>query len=408
MIRHLAQDHEVHVVSLARSAEEAKAGEGLAGYCKHSAVALVSNPVQVLRMIARLPTPVPSTLGYFRSSRATRLVTEKLGRVDFDLIVVHSSSMAQYVEHVGGICKVLDFCDMDSQKWLEYGVRKPLPLSLGYWLEGSKLEREEKRMSRHFDLCTVATPAELATLDGYRTGAATDWFPNGVDVEYFTPQGEDYERETITFIGRMDYYPNEECMVRFCAQTLPLLRAHRPGVRLQIVGAEPSRKVRRLGEAQGVVVTGSVPDVRPYLYRSALAIAPLDVARGTQNKILEAMAAGVPVVASRKAAGGVDAVAGEHLLVAEMPGEYASAIERVLAEPAERQRLSVAGRERVLHSHRWEGSMQRLDRIIERCMTGGQGRAASGTAPPEPGRLATARDQSGARDSGRLESTPSS
>jgi sugar transferase (PEP-CTERM/EpsH1 system associated) len=370
MIRHLGQSHEVHVISLARSSEEAKAGERLSEYCRHSAVGIVSDPIQTLRMIARLPTPIPSTLGYFHSPHVARLVKEKLNRIDFDLIVVHSSGMAQYVEHVEGIRKLIDFCDMDSQKWLEYGVRKSLPLSLGYWLEGRKLELEEKRMARRFDLCTVATPAELATLDGYRTGAVTDWFPNGVDVEYFAPQRENYERETITFVGRMDYYPNEECMVRFCEQTLPLLRAQHPRLRLQIVGADPSRRVRRLGQASGVIVTGSVPDVRPYLNRSALAIAPLDIARGTQNKILEAMASGVPVIASRKAAAGVDAVEGEHFLVAETPDEYASAIGRVLSHPEERRLLSAAGRERVLHSHRWESSMRRMDRIIERCMAG--------------------------------------
>jgi glycosyltransferase involved in cell wall biosynthesis len=133
--------------------------------------------------------------------------------------------------------------------------------------------------------------------------------------------------------------------------------------------------VQRLADLPGVSVTGSVADVRPYLRRSALMAAPLNIARGTQNKILEAMASGVPVVTSRIAAGGVDAVDGEHFLVASTPEEYAAAILRILDDPAERQRLSRAGRARMLSHHAWEKSMQRLDAIIERCL-GDRARAA--------------------------------
>ncbi len=153
----------------------------------------------------------------------------------------------------------------------------------------------------------------------------TDWFPNGVDGEYFAPSDEHYDPDTIAFVGRMDYYPNQECMFDFCATTLPLLRARRPGLKLLIVGADPSPAVRRLERHAGVTVTGSVPDVRPYLRRSALMVAPLNIARGTQNKILEAMAMGIPVVTSRIAAGGVDASAPEHFLVASAPDEYTQA-----------------------------------------------------------------------------------
>jgi hypothetical protein len=135
--------------------------------------------------------------------------------------------------------------------------------------------------------------------------------------------------------------------------------------------------VTKLGELPGISVTGSVPDVRPYLHRSALMIAPLNIARGTQNKILEAMAAGVPVVVSRMAAGGVDAVAGEHFLVADSPEQYAQAIRRVLEDRTERLRLAKAGRERMLTNHAWPNSMRRLDQIIERCLRRG---AAHGPA----------------------------
>jgi len=296
-----------------------------------------------------------------------RRVRELLARDRFDLIFVHCSSVAQYVEHVREIPKILDFGDMDSQKWLEYARYKPFPLSIGYRLEGIKLERAEKRLAPQFNLCTATTRAEWQTFQDYDTGVASDWFPNGVDSHYFAPTDEPYDPDTIAFVGRMDYYPNQECMFDFCARILPLVQAKRPGLKLLIVGADPSPAVQRLGGLPGVTVTGSVADVPPYLRRATLMVAPLNIARGTQNKILEAMAMGVPVVASRVAAGGVDASAPEHFLTASTVDEYQAALLRIIEDPAERQRLSIAGRERMLSHHAWERSMQRLDGIIERC-----------------------------------------
>jgi sugar transferase (PEP-CTERM/EpsH1 system associated) len=255
---------------------------------------------------------------------------------------------------------------------------------MGYRLEGSKMRAEEKRLARCFDFCTATTRAEWEALEGYRTGTPTDWFPNGVDAGYFAPDGEPYDADTISFVGRMDYYPNQECMFRFCRDVLPRLQARRPGLKLTIVGADPSPAVRRLGDLAGVTVTGSVPDVRPYVRRSVLMVAPLNIARGTQNKILEAMAMGVPVVTSDIAAGGVDAVAGEHFLVASSAAEYEAAIVAILNSPHERSRLAQAGRARMQSHHDWELSMRRLDGIVQRCIEDDARHRSTGAAMPAP------------------------
>ena len=368
MIRHLsAQGHDVTVCSLVRSQSEADEGRGIATHTAGQAVGLVSEPIQWARMIARLPLSTPSSMGYFYSADLARQVRQLLASQNWDLIFVHCSSMAQYVEHVTDVPKILDFGDMDSQKWLEYAHHKPFPLSLGYWYEGQKMLAAEKRLARRFDLCSATTRAEWETLDGYRTGATTDWFPNGVDAQFFSPGDLPYDAETISFIGRMDYYPNQECMARFCAQTWPLLKASRPALKLLIVGADPTPEMHALARLPGVTVTGSVPDVRPYVRSSALMVAPLAIARGTQNKILEAMAMAVPVVTSSIAAGGVDATADEHLLVADTPRDTVDAILRIVDNPAERSRLAEAGRARMLSHHAWAGSMKRLDAIIAGC-----------------------------------------
>jgi sugar transferase (PEP-CTERM/EpsH1 system associated) len=370
MIKHLHATHEVTVASIARSPEEAEEGRGLAEYCARYEMAVVHNPIQIARMIARLPTAAPSSVGYFHSPELARRIDRLLTTEDFDLIFVHCSSVAHYVRHVKSIPKILDFGDMDSQKWLEYARYKPFPLSLGYRLEGVKLAAEERRLARAFDLCTATTRAEWETLESYATGASTDWFPNGVDSKYFVPADEDYDSDTISFIGRMDYYPNQACMIDFCQNVFPLIRARRPAARLLIVGADPIAVVQKLGELAGVTVTGSVPDVRPYLRRSAVMVAPLTIARGTQNKILEAMAAGVPVVTSTVAAGGVDAIAGPHLLVADGAEDVAAATLSLMENPERRAQIARAARGRVLSNHAWDRSMRRLDGIIERCVDG--------------------------------------
>ena len=368
MIRHLGATHEVVVASLVRSEAEAEEARGLAEYCSHIEMVLVRNSAQVARMIARLPTPVPSSFGFFHSPALAQRIGMLLDKRKFDLVFVHCSSVAHYVRHVTGIPKMLDFGDMDSQKWREYGRYKPFPLTLGYRLEGLKLEAEEKRLARAFDFCTTTTRAEWATLEAFRTGVETDWFPNGVDNGYFFPTDDDYDSDVISFVGRMDYYPNQECMLRFCAETWPRIRAKRPHAELVIVGADPSAAIRSLGSIHGVTVTGSVPDVRPYLRRSAAMVAPLAIARGTQNKILEAMASGTPVITSSVAAGGVDAIAGEHLLVADDPEAFATHTLAVMERRALRRSLAASGRARVLSHHAWESSMRRLDGIIDRCL----------------------------------------
>jgi hypothetical protein len=372
MIRHLqAIGHQVTVCSLARSPAEALEGQSIASHCAAFHMGMVGEPVQFARMIARLPLVTPSSMGYFYSGELAQKVRRLLRRQRFDLIFVHCSSVAQYVEDVQGIPKILDFGDMDSQKWLEYAKYKPFPLSIGYTLEGNKMLWAEKRLAHKFDLCTATTRAEWETLESYGTGAATDWFPNGVDADFFCPDaktGGAYDPDTVSFIGRMDYYPNQECMLRFCSEVWPILRRDRGTMKLLIVGADPGPQIKALGALPGVTVTGSVPDVRPYIRGSAVMVAPLAIARGTQNKILEAMAMGVPVVTSRAAAGGVDAEAEKHLLVVDAAEPTAAAILRLVASRDERARLAEAGRERMLSHHAWSRSMQRLDRIIERCV----------------------------------------
>ena len=366
IIRHLTESgHSVTVGSLARSPEELAEGQPLKEYCDKLFVGLINSAAAVAHMVARLPTTIPSSMGNFYSRSLHRDIEEELHQNRYDLIFVHCSSVAQYVRSAKGTPSILDFGDMDSQKWLDYSSFRRFPLSMGYWLEGTKLCREEKRLAGKFDLSTCTTQAELETLRSFDAARQTDWFPNGVDAEFFSPTDKPYNPDQICFIGRMDYYPNQQAMLHFCNNVLPVIQSRRPATKLIIVGAEPSGEIRNLADEPGVTVTGTVPDVRDYVRDSAISVAPLAIARGTQNKILESMAMGVPVICSDKAAGGVDATPGKHLLIAKSPDRYADNIIRLLENADERRELSLASRQRVLSAHSWPASMTRLDGIID-------------------------------------------
>lgn len=368
MVRHLHQaGHRVTVASLSRDGQETAECQGIADYCTDYVLCETNETMQKIRMVGRLFTSDPSSMGYFYSPELAAKIKALLAGEEFDLIMVFSSSAAQYVEHVTHIPKILDFCDMDSQKWLAYAHYKNWPLSMGYRLEGHKLERDEKRLAGKFDLCTCATDFEVDTLDGYGTGVASARFSNGVDCEFFAPTDVPYKKHSISFVGRMDYYPNAVCVANFCHQILPKVREKYPDVTFSIIGAAPTQAVMDLGKLPGVTVTGTVDDIRPHVQQSALMVAPLVIARGTQNKILEGMAMGVPVLSSVLAARGVDAVMGEHLLAATAADEYVGAVSRIFEDDALRRSLGQAGRERVMACHNWETNMAKLDEIIDQC-----------------------------------------
>jgi polysaccharide biosynthesis protein PslH len=368
VIRHLAREHEVTVLSLARSDAEAEEARGIAPFCAAYRAVRVHNAVQAAKIAVTLPSAVTASEAFFHSTELQREVDLQLASGSFDLIFAHCSAVGRYIEHGQGTPKLIDFCDVDSRKWLDYLAFKPWPLTLGYRWEAWRMAAAERRVAANVDLVTVATPGEVVTLAEAGVTERVDWFPNGVDLDFFAPSAAPFDPELISFVGRMDYFPNVQCMVEFCADVWPALRRARPALKLQIVGAAPTSAVLALARLEGVVVTGSVPDVRPYVQASALTIAPLKIARGTQNKILEAMAMEVPVVCSRIAASGVDALPGEHLLVADGRQENVDTILRLLGDPAERARLARAGRARVVSHHAWPSAMKRLDGIIERCV----------------------------------------
>jgi len=380
MIRHLSPKHSVVVASLAHTEQELRDGVGLKDYCAGVIAEALPSSVRWRQAVGALPTQRPSSVAYFYSARLHERIRDAWQREKFDLVWVHCAFVAQYAASlpVGG-ARVLDFGDIDSAKWLDYARHQSLPLSLGYALEARKLRRYEKQMALQFDRCTVTTHGEYEEYKTFNVPVPCTVIPNGVDSRYFQPHTErPPDSGVIVFLGRMDYYPNVDAIREFVARVFPSVRRNVRQAQLRIVGSNPTRAVRGLARVPGVTVTGHVADVRPYLAGAAVAIAPLRIARGTQNKILECMASGVPVVCTPQAARGIQAVPGRDFLVADGPGEFSHEVTRVLTDASLQGELASAGRRQVEEAHCWSNSMELLDQLLEECCVSAGGKVASG------------------------------
>ncbi len=361
-MRHLAQQNAVTVTAPVRSAEEAAAARELE---MAEGVAVITAPIGRMRALIQAAwhaaTWRPASMGYFDAPGLGRRIRDAHARRPFDLAIVHSSAVAPYVEVLDGVTKVLDFVDMDSRKWQDYAGATGFPRNLVYWREGVTLRRAERRLARRFDLCLTATTHEAASLRAIAGEVPNGVVRNGVDLDYYTPGDRTYDPDTLCFVGRMDYLPNIQAMQDFCRDVWPRIRHARPAAELLIVGAEPTPAVCALADLPGVTVTGSVPDVRPYVRRAAATVVPLKIARGTQNKILESMAMGVPVIASELAARGVAATPGEHILTAATPAEMASRAVALMRNAKRRGDLADAAAAAMRRAYAWPEVLRGLD-----------------------------------------------
>lgn len=367
MIRHLSQNHRVLVATLAHSHEEVEQGAELKNYCAEVLCEVVPSPARWINAVGALPTAYSSSAKYFHSARLLRRINAVQEKIEFDAVIVHCAFVADYVRHVRGPFRMLDFGDLDSRKWDDYSKYRAFPWSAGYALEARKMLRVERRLAREFDYCTVTAQGELESYQ-QELGGETPCrvIPNGVDGAYFRlAEARPQPSPTVVFLGRMDYYPNVAGTLDFVEKVWPLVRHRVPNAQFRIVGSNPLARIRALEKVEGISVTGYVPDVRPHVQDAAVAIAPLSIARGTQNKVLECMAMGLPVVASPQVAKGVQALPGRHLLVGATPDEFAAHIIALLENARMRATIAEAGRRQVLSAHSWPESMKLLDEILD-------------------------------------------
>ncbi|HKE01858.1 MAG TPA: glycosyltransferase, partial [Planctomycetota bacterium] len=280
-----------------------------------------------------------------------------------DLVMAYSSCMAQFVEDAP-VPRVMEFGDLDSEKWAQYAQDTHGIQRLVYRREARTLLEYERSIARSFDVSLVVSPAEASVFE-QRTGVRPRVVGNGVDLERFRPDPSvPREPGLVVFTGIMDYRPNVDGCERFATRVLPRVRARVPGARFRIVGARPTASIQALA-GDGIEVTGFVPDTADHLRRASVAIAPLRLGRGLQNKILEAMACGTPLVATTNATAGVDASPEEHFRVADTAEAFADAVIELLLDPARASALAARARARVAERYPWERALEEYDRAID-------------------------------------------
>ncbi len=384
LLKHLAQRYRVHLATFVDDPDDWQHVPAVQAVCASSHFAALSPRAARLRSLGAVLRNRSLSYDFYRNGELKAWVDNTMRQHGIGRVVVFSSPMAQYAEAWPQARRVIDFCDVDSDKWRQYAERKPWPASAVFGYEASRLLRYERHIAASFDasLFVSAPEAELFRGLAPESAARTGWFSNGVDTAYFAPG--DFANpyapgdKALVFCGAMDYWPNIDAVQWFAADVLPALRARDPAVRLAIVGARPSAEVQALAAQPGITVTGTVPDVRPYVAHAALSVAPLRVARGIQNKVLEAMAMAKPVLVTPQALEGIEAEPGRELLLAQDAAQWIDVASAALAGPAAAlAALGQAARARVEAAYSWDARLAPLDRMIETP-------AAQGSAAADP------------------------
>ncbi len=377
-IVHLVRSHSVHVACLADSREDLDHARSLERLC--SSVDVVPHSPGAARMLAlgALATGRSLSVAAFDSPTLRLLVERRIQQEGPDVLIAQSAAMAQFIERATGLPRVLDFVDADSEKWRSYGRLRPFPFSAVYALEAERLARYEARMASRFDASIFVSEAEADIVRRRAPGRDLCIIPNGVDLDAFRPNsdGERPDEPVVIFTGAMGYFPNVDAVSYFAREIFPEVRRRVADAKFKIVGRDPATAVRRLARLPGVTVTGSVPDVHPHLAEAALAVAPFRIARGVQNKVLEAMASGLPVVGTHVAFQALGAGDADGVQRADSPAEFAERVVTLLRDARNRRELGQRARRYVERNHRWEHSGALLETKLLELVAAGRRRPA--------------------------------
>lgn len=314
----------------------------------------------------------PLLISLFDHPGLHQWVAQTLADRPIRAVVAYSAQMAHFVPTLPpGVRFLMDFVDFDSAKYATYGAQGSGPMGWINRREGRVLLDFERRVAARADISTFVSEAEAALFRA-ASGLGPDRImalENGVALDYFDPAAtfppvDHGDGPLLVFTGQMDYRPNVEAVESFARQTLPAIRTVHPNARFAIVGRNPSKAVEALAAQPGVIVTGGVPDVRGWLAAADIVVAPLRIARGIQNKVLEAMAMARPVVASPQAAEGIDAQDDLHFLIAANPAEEAAKINSLLADPARAVQLGLAARAGMEARYRWSATLAHLPDLL--------------------------------------------
>lgn len=373
LLKHLSAQYRVHLGCFVDDANDMQHVDYVRSLCASCHIVPLNRKRATAFSVRGFLTGEALTLPFYRQAGMAAWVERTLREFPIANALAFSSPMAQYLlEAPHALNRVIDFVDVDSDKWRQYAQSKKWPLSLVYRREANKLFDFERRVALECEATVLVSAAEAALFRQAVPAAASrvHVVNNGVDTDYFTPyrdHSSPYKsRELpIVFTGAMDYWANVDAVDWFARHVFPAVYKKVPAARFYIVGARPAPLTQALAKFPGVIVTGAVEDVRPYLAHAALAVAPLRIARGTQNKVLEAMAMARVVIASPQATQGLE-LSGKtrDLRVAGDAAEFIAEILHWLEDRRARETLGVAARKHVLGHYSWHTNLAAIDQLL--------------------------------------------
>jgi sugar transferase (PEP-CTERM/EpsH1 system associated) len=375
LMRHLARRHEITYLAFAEPDTPPQSVEGMREVAAHvETVPRRDARKGSLRFYAdaaaHLVDPLPYAVGKYRSSAFRRRLQALLRERRFDLVVSDFLVPVVNLPRTLPCPSVVFTHNVESEIWRRHAETSGNPLVRALLRsQHRRMLRFEGRALARFDGVLAVSDADRAAFDRLYPGAVRQpayVVPTGVDVEYFDAAPSDPRSRTLVFTGSMDWLPNEDAMVFFAREVLPLIRAEEPDVRLSIIGRTPTPAVRRLADDPAIVVTGRVDDVRPSVREGAVYIVPLRIGGGTRLKIFEAMAMGKAVVSTTVGAEGLPVVNGEHLLLADEPRGFARAVVRLMRDLDRRRQIEAAARALVVEHYDWSAVAGTLEEALVR------------------------------------------
>jgi len=377
-IKQLSGQHAVTLVYFAESDADIAAADHLEQFCERVEWVRFHRPFALLNTGVHCLSRLPLQLHYWYAPRMQRRINQLLAQERFELIHAHLFRMGQYVEAVHGPAKVLDLCDslalnLSRRIALESEDRRAnikldcAPKRFLVKLEEKRVRRYEVDIMKTFDCGTVVARLDRDYLLKQENSLNLSIVPMGVDLDYFragTATDTQFPSSPmLLFIGTMNDFPNVDAALYFSNEIFPRIREHHPRASFYVVGNHPSAPVKRIGAREGVVVTGYVPDVRPYFEKASVFVAPLRAGSGIQTKNLEAMAMGVPVVTTSVGAMGMEAVVGKELLVADTATAFAQHVTYLLDNEHSRKTFARTARARVETNYSWAAIGDRLKNV---------------------------------------------
>lgn len=373
ILRHLSRTHRVFLGCFYDDPEDAKYVAALSDWCAEVQARPLNSTRARVASLRGLLSGEPLTLPYYRDRVMAEWVRSRLAS-GVDRVVIFSAAMAQYLspsDHVNRRV-VVDFVDVDSDKWRQYAPGCRFPMNYLYQREAERLLAFERELAARADASVFVSEEEAALFRSLAPEVAerVHAVDNGVDTDYFSPERAypnpyaDGERHLV-FTGAMDYRANVDAVCWFADEVFPRIIEQMPQARFTIVGARPAPAVQRLARHPAITVTGTVADVRPYQAHAAAAVAPLRIARGVQNKVLEAMSMGLAVVATPQAIDGLRGSAELEWRVSSEPDALAALAIEVLNDRALAQRLGESGRRHVLAVYGWDSHMTRFADLLD-------------------------------------------